>query len=204
MTADLKRTLRRQCLARRDELNSGLGEARKAALARTLAEQITGEPGLVPPQAVLASYRAMGAELDPEPAEDLLRRRGHQIALPVTPPIGQPLTFRLWAPGEPLITHRFGMREPAPSAAEVRPGVLLVPLLAFDRQGHRLGYGGGYYDRTLAQLRSGGSGTTHIPKAIGIAFSEQEVDAVPHEAYDQRLDAVATPDGIIKCNDLDS
>lgn len=181
-----------------------MGEARKAALAQALAERLTGYSGLIPPQAAVASFRAMGSELDPEPAEDLLRRRGHHIVLPVTPPIGQPLTFRLWAPGEPLITHRFGMREPGPSAPEMRPGVLLVPLLAFDRRGYRLGYGGGYYDRTLARLRSGGSGTTHIPKAIGIAFSEQEVDAVPHEAYDQRLDAVATPDGIIGCNDLDS
>jgi 5-formyltetrahydrofolate cyclo-ligase len=107
----------------------------------------------------------------------------------------RPLQFRRWSPGDPLRTVQWGIREPAEAAPVVEPDVLLVPLLAFDRGGHRLGYGGGYYDRTLRALRSRRPVT-----AVGLAFAEQEVDAVPHLDYDERLDWVLTPLGAIRCN----
>ena len=108
---------------------------------------------------------------------------------------GKPLLMRAWAPGDEMSTVQWGIREPLASKAEVYPGVLLVPLLAFDRRGSRLGYGGGFYDRTLQKLRARAAVT-----AVGISYDELEVDAVPHESYDQRLDWVLTPSGPIKCN----
>ena len=140
----------------------------------------------------------MGAELDPGPIEANLVRHGHAIVLPVTPPKGQPLVFRRWQAGALLVRHPFGMLEPGPECPQMRPDVVLVPLLAFDRSGYRLGYGGGYYDRTLARFRAEGP-----VKAIGLAFAEQEVDAVPFDAYDQRLDVVVTPTDVIVCSLLD-
>jgi len=116
-----------------------------------------------------------------------LAARGHALALPVVAAKRSPLVFRLWRAGDPLIVHVFGMHEPARSAPEVTPDVLLVPLLAFDARGNRLGYGGGFYDRSLAKLRA----LAHVT-AIGFAYEGQSVDAVPRAEYDQPLDAVAT------------
>lgn len=180
------------------ELRAGLPPELRARLSGLAAEHFGRQRAMVAAQAVVASFRPMGAEFDPGPIEADFTRHGHPIALPVTPPKGQPLLFRRWSPGQRLIRHRFGMLEPPPECPEVRPDVLLVPLLAFDRTGYRLGYGGGYYDRTLAHLRSTGP-----VLAIGVGFAEQEVDAVPFDAYDQRLDAVVTPAGVIMCSPLD-
>jgi 5-formyltetrahydrofolate cyclo-ligase len=113
---------------------------------------------------------------------------GHPIALPETPPRGRALIFRRWFPGAPMLAEAFGTWRP--DGVVVTPAVLLVPLLAFDRAGHRLGYGGGYYDRTLAALPGA--------RAIGCAFAEQQVDAVPIGPYDRALAAIVTDRGIIR------
>jgi len=105
-----------------------------------------------------------------------------------------PLVFRAWQPGDEMATVAWGIREPLASRAELQPDVLLVPLLAFDRRGFRLGYGGGFYDRSLEALRR-----LKPVVAVGIAFDEQHMDAVPHLDYDQPLDWVLTPSGPIQC-----
>lgn len=145
----------------------------------------------LPPHAVVAGYAAMtsGAdrEADPSVLMQYLAGRGHRLVLPQVRGKGTALVFRRWQPGAPLVAGVFGTREPPDSAPEEIPDVLLVPLLAFDRQGYRLGYGGGYYDRTLMKLRA-----SRRPLAIGLAFDGQEVAAVPHDDFDQRLDMILT------------
>jgi 5-formyltetrahydrofolate cyclo-ligase len=147
--------------------------------------------GLILPGAKVSAYLAMGSELDPAPTIAALAARGHAALMPVVTGRGQPLLFRHWRPGDRLVKGPLGTRTPHPDALEDDPDVLLVPLLAFDAAGYRLGYGGGYYDRTLRSLR----GRRKII-AIGLAYTGQEVTSVPHEAYDERLDAVATELGL--------
>ena len=145
---------------------------------------------LPPPDgAVVAGYWPIGDELDARPALLSLAARGHLLALPTTPPRGQPLTFRAWAPGGDLLSGRFGTLEPPAGAPDVTPTFLLVPLLAFDRRGGRLGYGAGYYDRTLASL----PGAT----AVGLAFHRQEVAEVPTGPGDAPLHAIVTDREVI-------
>jgi len=120
-----------------------------------------------------------------------LAGRGHPVLLPVTPPLGRPLGFRQWVPGASLVPGRFGTLTPAPDAPEIEPNTLLVPLLAFDRTGRRLGYGGGYYDRTLAALPAA--------RPIGCAFAAQQLDVVPAGEYDRQMAAIATERGVIVC-----
>jgi 5-formyltetrahydrofolate cyclo-ligase len=129
----------------------------------------------------------MASEIDPRPLMQALDERGHGLALPVVAGAGQPLVFRAWTPGDPLRPAAFNTREPGPDKAEVTPRVLLVPLLAFDRAGYRLGYGGGFYDRTLAGLRAAGAAL-----AVGLAFAGQEVESVPRDPNDSRLDWIVT------------
>jgi 5-formyltetrahydrofolate cyclo-ligase len=142
-----------------------------------------------PPGAVVAGFWPMGREIDIRPLLHALHERGHAIALPVTPKRGQPLQFRRWAPGDALVRGPMGTSQPAPAAERLTPDWLLVPLLAFDRAGRRLGYGGGYYDRTLAAL----PGAT----ALGVAYACQELDEVPAGEDDARLHAIATEAGLI-------
>ena len=136
----------------------------------------------------------MGSEIDPRALLQSLAQSGYRTALPVVTPLGNPLRFRAWSFGEQLLARTWGILEPADDAPEVEPDVLLVPLLAFDRSGVRLGYGGGYYDRTLARLRA-----MQQVVAIGLAFDEQALPEVPCGPYDQRLDWVLRPAGALKC-----
>ena len=156
-------------------------------LAEALLAHHTPAPGVI-----IAGYWPMGDEMDPHPLMLALAAGGHALALPVTPPRGQPLTFRAWAPGAALRAGPMGISEPI-SGDELRPDILLVPLLAFDRAGRRLGYGGGYYDRTLAALPGA--------KAIGIAYAGQEMPEVPAGPQDFRLPLIATEAGVILCGD---
>jgi 5-formyltetrahydrofolate cyclo-ligase len=183
------------------ELLAGLkAEARKAALVRRagqdpalgalLAEHLLREAP-PPPGAIVAGFWPMGPEIDIRPLLLALHARGHRIALPVTPKRGNPLRFRQWQPGDTLARGPLGTSQPEPSARELTPDWLLVPLLAFDRAGRRLGYGGGYYDRTLDAL----PGAT----AIGTAYACQEVDEVPAGVDDAPLAAIATERGLITC-----
>lgn len=143
----------------------------------------------------VSGYVATRGELDVLPLLHALYERGLTIALPVVPREGHVLIFRAHHPGGELHRAGFGLLEPGPEAEAVTPSVLLVPLLAFDRQGRRLGYGGGYYDTTLKHLRARDPGVT----AIGIGFDEQELPEVPWEPHDELLDWVLTPSGLIRC-----
>ena len=161
---------------------SGAEARAQTALARALEDFGTGP---------IAGYVAMRSEIDPGPALAVLAGLGRALCLPVVPGKAVPLVFHGWAPGEALIEGAFGARVPAGGAAMV-PTVLVIPLLAFDAAGFRLGYGGGYYDRTLEVLRAANPSTI----ALGFAFAGQEVDAVPRDAHDARLDAVVTEAGL--------
>lgn len=180
-----KRELRKACAAQRDRLDASL---RKLAAER-LATCGLGFAGACA-GATVSAYAAIGSELDAFPLLERLAREGYQLCLPVITPLGNPLVFRAWAPGEPLVPRKWDIREPADTEPAVEPDVLLVPLLAFDDEGHRLGYGGGYYDRTLQRLRA-----MKPVIAIGLAYDTQEIGEVPVEAHDQRLDFVLTPTG---------
>lgn len=175
MTAAAKAALRARALAAR---NRG-GDP--AALTGHLIAALAPYSG-----AVLAGYWPMRNEADPRPA---MAAHAGPVCLPVVPGRAAPLLFRRWA-GEPLEPGPFGTFHPAASQPLLRPRVLIVPLAGFDRAGHRIGYGGGYYDRTLQLLRESGPVT-----ALGLAFAVQEMPAIPAEPLDQPLDLIVTDTG---------
>jgi 5-formyltetrahydrofolate cyclo-ligase len=129
----------------------------------------------------------MRSEINPVPLMRKLADAGATLALPAIAGRGKPLIMRAWTFGEPLASGQWGIREPVPEAPEVAPDVLIVPLAAFDRDGHRIGYGAGYYDMTINALRAKKKVT-----AIGIAFAAQEIPKVPATQRDARLDLVLT------------
>ncbi len=147
----------------------------------------------LPPAQVVAGYWPLPEEIDVRPLMTNLHLSGHVLVLPVVVGRGQPLTFRRWRPSLPLDAGVYGISVPSAEAPEATPGVLLVPLLAFDGEGRRLGYGAGYYDRTLATLRRAGD-----ILAIGAAYAAQRMDSLPEGASDQRLDWVVTEEGAIR------
>ena len=190
-----KEALRASARNRRDQLS----ESERTIGSNAIAQHADALSVLAGSGAVFSSYRSIGTECDPIPLESALASAGHTIGLPVIKRKGEPLQFRRWQSGDPLIARTWGILEPGESAAVVEPDVLLLPLLAFDAAGWRLGYGGGFYDRTLARLR--------VRKpiiAMALAFAVQEVDAVPHSAYDERLDWVLTPEGLRAMQCLDA
>jgi 5-formyltetrahydrofolate cyclo-ligase len=178
-----KDRLRRSAGQRRSELAAA--EAPAVAGARA-ADQFMTEFS-IPAGTIVSAYWPMGDELDPRPLIRRLQAAGHVIGLPVVVAKGAPLTFRAWTPETRFVPGGFKTEVPETSAPEVVPNLLLVPLLAFDQAGYRLGYGGGFYDRTLAKLRA----LAHVT-AVGFAYEGQSVDAVPRAEYDQPLDAIAT------------
>ncbi|MBN4016463.1 5-formyltetrahydrofolate cyclo-ligase [Rhodospirillaceae bacterium AH-315-P19] len=135
----------------------------------------------------VGGYWPIGDEIDPRPLLKALDEAGWRCALPVVVKVGSPLCFRAWRPGDALEPGAHAIPAPLAAAAMVTPTLLLVPLLAFDRSGHRLGYGGGYYDRTLAALRGAGA-----LLAVGLAYAGQELAAVPTAGDDVALDWVVT------------
>src|SRR5262245_60804597 len=145
---DAKAELRRQARARRDALPAGI----RAAAAHAIAERPF--PVAVAPQAIVSGFMPMGSEINPTPLMRKLAACGARLALPAVAGRGKPLIMRAFAFGQRLVPGVWGIREPAPDAAEAFPDVLLVPLLAFDRSGQRIGYGAGYYDLTIAALRA--------------------------------------------------
>lgn len=189
---DEKSVLRARLKASR----AGVAREHKVAAARALAEQGLAFLGRLPPHTLVAGFASLPEEL---PLWPLLRRldgEGMALALPVMVGKGQPLLFRAWRPGDVTEPGVWGIAQPTADKPAVEPDVLLVPLLAFDANGWRLGYGGGFYDRTLKALR-GRKGVV----AVGIAYDEQRVDAVPHLPYDERLDWVLTPSAAARCVD---
>ena len=141
---------------------------------------------------VYAAYLPIRSEISPLPLIAALHHAGQPTAMPVTPTQGQPLSFRLWAVGDALEDGPYGTRQPLASELPVLPDVILAPLLAFDLAGWRLGYGGGFYDRTIADLAARG----HTAKVIGLAYDGQKLDKLPIGPYDMPLDAVLTPSGL--------
>ena len=143
---------------------------------------------------IVSLYYPMRDELDTKPLADALIERGVAIALPVVVKKKSPLVFREFNPGDALVDGAYGEQIPAPDARAVTPTIIVAPLLGFTRAGGRLGYGGGYYDRTLEALRDQRPVT-----AVGYAFAAQEVDGLPVSPLDQRLDWVVTERGAIRC-----
>lgn len=188
-TDDDKKRMRGEAKARRRAAFQAKGGEAGAALA---ARGI-GFSGVSPP-AVVSGFSSIDDEIDVRPLMAALADQGYGLALPVIEGRGKPLVMRSWAPGEPLEKKTWGIEEPPASAPEVLPDVVLVPLLAFDPKGYRLGYGGGFYDRTLAKLRA-----VKPVTAIGIAYDEQRLDAVPRDSYDEPCDFVLTPSGVVRC-----
>ena len=183
---DRKAELRREAMARRDALPA---EARKAAADAIAARKF---PIAIVPGAIVSGFMPLKSEINPLPLLQKLAEAGAQLALPAIAGRGKPLAMRAWAWGEPLDRGQWGIREPKPTAADVAPDILLVPLLAFDRAGHRIGYGAGYYDMTIAALRA-----LKPVTAIGIGFAAQEIPAVPTTPRDARLDLVLTESEVI-------
>ncbi len=181
--------MRRKAKALRDNLSHAHRRAGAARIADIGVGFASPDPG-----AVIAAYSPIGSELDPLALLERLVMAGNTGCLPVLQGPGQPLKFRAWQPGDRLQRRLWGIGEPRAERPVQLPTVLLMPLLAFDAQGWRLGYGGGYYDRTLQLLRANGPVT-----AIGVAFSEQQVARLPHDANDQRLDWILTPMGSRQC-----
>src|SRR5260221_2895520 len=176
-----KADLRSVGLAARDALS----EAQRVAAAQALAAR--GLPIEIRHGAVVAGYSPIRSEIDPAPLMRALAAHGARLALPAITARGQALRFRAWYPNDRLQQGPLGILEPSPAAAELVPDIVLVPLAAFDRNGHRIGYGAGHYDRTLAQL--------HKSKgfaAIGLAFAAQQVKTVPALQHDVALDYVLT------------
>ena len=187
--AEAKKAMRLQALERRAKAFAVHG----TEAARKLAAHGLDFLKLQPP-VIVSGFAAIRDEINPAELMSWLHAEGYQLALPVMQGKGKPLVMRAFAPGDAMEPAAWGIAEPTEDKAEVDPDVVLVPLLAFDARGFRLGYGGGFYDRTLVKLR--------IKKpivAVGIAYDELAVDAVPADSYDQRLDWVLTPSGPKKC-----
>jgi len=179
--ADLKTKLRRAAKQRRDNLQI------EADLA---AEQAAGnfmERIALKDASIVAGYAAHRSELNVWPLMHLLHNAGTRCCLPVLGAAEEALQFRHWRPDMALSANHLSILEPGQTADRLQPSIVVTPLLAFDRHGHRLGYGGGYYDRTLQELRSAGKVT-----AVGFGFGAQEVDEVPADDFDQRLDWIVT------------
>lgn len=187
----IKRALREQQKARRAAALAALGPGLNDDLVRH-GTALLGDR----PPGIVSAYYPMEGEIWPLRLMAALRAKGHSLALPVMQGKADPLLFRAWTPGDELIPGVWGIRQPARSKPTVLPDILLVPLLAFDRRGWRLGYGGGYFDRTLRDLRR-----RKAILAVGLGLDELEVDAVPHLDYDERLDWILTPSGVRQRSD---
>jgi 5-formyltetrahydrofolate cyclo-ligase len=179
-SAFAKSQLRKESRTRRATLVAAMPD-----FARLLAAH--GDALMLAPGSIVGGYHALPDEADPALLLAALVARGHHIAFPRVAAKEWPLEFHRIPDGEVLRPGTYGIAEPAPHFPRAVPSILLVPLLAFDGQGHRLGYGGGFYDRTLELLKA---------PAIGIAFAGQEVSSIPAEAHDRRLDGILTEHGL--------
>jgi 5-formyltetrahydrofolate cyclo-ligase len=183
---ETKDRLRQEMFARRDALDGAVRQeaaARIAALALDLPDLRDVTP--------VGGYWPIRSEVNVRPLMEAMIRRGQDLALSQI--IHPHLSWRLWHPGDPLIKGGFGVREPGPDAPEVFPRALLVPLVAFDRRGGRVGYGKGHFDRAIAALEA-----QHPVLTIGLAYPVQEIDEVPIEPHDRLLDLIVTPDEVIR------
>ncbi|GEO13327.1 5-formyltetrahydrofolate cyclo-ligase [Microvirga aerophila] len=183
---EYKDQLRAEGFTRRD----GLDKAFRKKAAQRIAEQVLSLPDLRELTPV-GSYWPIRSEVDTRPLMEALLARGQDVALSQI--LHPHLSFRLWQPGDVLVKGGFGVREPGPDAPECFPVALLVPLVAFDRSGGRIGYGKGHFDRAIAALED-----KHPVLTIGLAYAVQEIERVPVEPHDRRLDVVVTEAELIR------
>jgi 5-formyltetrahydrofolate cyclo-ligase len=176
-----KAALRAEVLALRDALPGTV----RAAAAETIAARPF--PVAIAAGAIVSGFSPMKTEINPVPLMRKLADLGAQLALPAIAGRGKPLIMRAWSFGAPLKAGQWGIREPGPEAPEAAPDILIVPLACFDRAGHRIGYGAGYYDMTISTLRA-----RKKVIAVGLAFAAQEIPHVPATERDERLDLVLT------------
>jgi 5-formyltetrahydrofolate cyclo-ligase len=180
-TDELKKVIRRDALLRRD----AIPPAERQKAAETIAARPF--PVAIAPGAIVSGFSPLKSEINPLPLMRKLAGQGARFALPAIDGRGKPLIMRAFAFGDELASGQWGIREPKPEAGEAAPDVMLVPLLAFDRAGQRIGYGAGYYDMTIAKFRK-----LKPVIACGIAFAAQEIASVPVSERDVRLDLVLT------------
>ena len=185
-SVDAKAALRQEAIARRDALPAS--ERQQAAEVIAAREF----PLAIAPGTIVSGFMPLKSEINPLALMRKVAEAGAQLALPEVAGRGKPLIMRAYAFGAELAIGQWGIRQPKPEAPEVAPDVLIVPLLAFDRAGHRLGYGAGYYDMTINALRA-----SKPIVVIGIAFAAQEIDVVPTTLRDARLDLVLTEREVI-------
>ena len=183
--AGQKARLRAEALARRPALHAALPDAGQKACRHFLSA--VGFPA----GDDVSAYLPVKDEFDVMPFALTAHAFGHRVGMPVVVGRGKPLQFRLWTPQTELVAGVMGIPIPPDDAEVVLPRLLLVPMMAFDRRGYRLGYGGGFYDRTLALLRLLDPETL----AVGVCYAGLEVEAVPHDRHDQPLDWIVTEEG---------
>lgn len=182
-----KARLRQAALARRDAMGAAERVEASLAIAAELGKALSFDPGTV-----IAGFLPIRSEVDIRPLMTALDRRGARLCVPAI--TDGHLRFRQLVPGAALEPQGFGTSAPGPQAPVLIPAILLVPLAAFDRACHRIGYGRGFYDRAIAAIRRKGI----VPLLAGVAFAVQEIDLVPTDAHDERLDVVATERGLIR------
>jgi 5-formyltetrahydrofolate cyclo-ligase len=185
-TESPKEKLRREALARRDALPA----AERAAAAEMIAA--CDFPVAVRPGMIVSGFMPLKSEINPLPLLRRLADSGAKLALPAIAGRGKPLIMRAYAFGDEFARGQWGIREPKADSPEVYPDILIVPLAAFDRNGHRIGYGAGYYDMTIAALRA-----KKKVIAVGLAFAAQEIREVPATPRDEALDLVLTEREVI-------
>jgi 5-formyltetrahydrofolate cyclo-ligase len=182
----LKERLRGEVFARRDALDGAFREDAAHRIARR-ALDLSEFRDITP----VGAYWPIRSEVDPRPLMEALIARGQDVALSQI--LHPHLSWRLWRPGDVLVKGGFGVREPGPDAPEIFPKALLVPLVAFDRRGGRIGYGNGHFDRAIASLEA-----QHPVLTIGLAYAVQEIDEVPVEPHDRHLDVIITEAELIR------
>ena len=181
MTLD-KKAVRAEALALRATITADEAAAFAARLARLGPDLARGHGAKA-----VSAFSSIGDEIATGPLLAALAAAGFVVGLPITGKLGTPLSFRRWTPQTMIARGRMDIPEPPPEAEEIEPDLLFVPLAAFDRRGHRIGYGAGFYDRTLAALRA-----KRQILAIGVAYAAQEVLFVPNDEHDEPLDMIVT------------
>ena len=182
-----KKRIRQEMLAKRRAIPA----ASHSPASQALAVHFEDHP-ILSHKKSFAGYHAIRGELDVLPIFERMQRWEKTTALPCVVGKDAPLLFRKWSPGEPLTRDALGIQTPLQDATEIKPELVLVPVVAFDSFGNRLGYGGGFYDQTIARMRQ----TEKPPLIIGVAFGRQEVEILPTEAHDATLDGILTETGV--------
>ncbi|MDE0941413.1 MAG: 5-formyltetrahydrofolate cyclo-ligase [Alphaproteobacteria bacterium] len=191
MSTDQKATARKEARAKRQAVPA---HVRKTAGAASAAYFLNAIP--LTTNSIISAFWPLGDEFETQPLLHALAEAGHQLALPVVVGAHQPLCFRRWHPGDEMAVSSFGVSEPLAGAEEVRPHIVVVPFLAYNASGFRLGYGGGYYDRTLKALRQSGSHQQDLGVlAVGLGFTAQAMEILPYDSYDEPLDWLISENG---------